>query len=78
MSVPHTSVSVFSATRLSSSYIEQIGCISNVNIRTSSAGRTHVQGLYWLPMCCMTSSKTIISPLFASHVYSSYSIQIDS
>jgi len=63
---------------LSSSYSEKIGCISGVNTRTSSVGGIHVRRLFWLPMSCMSSSKSIISSLFASHVYSPYSIQTDS
>jgi len=74
MSVPYTRISLLSARRVSSSYSEQIGCTSSVNTRTSSVGRTHVPGLFFLPMSCMSSSKTIISSQFASHFSSLYSI----
>jgi len=78
MSVPLTRISLLIARRVSSSYTDLIGCISSVNIRTISVGRTHVRRLFWLPMSCMSSSETIISSLFASHVSGPYSIQIDS
>jgi len=71
-------ISLLSARRVSSSYTEQIGCISSVNTRTSSVGGNHVQRLFWLPMSCMSSRKTTISSLFPSHDSSPYSIQIDS
>jgi len=51
---------------------------SSFNKRTSSVVRTHVRRLFWLPMSCMWSSKTIISSVFAGQVCSPYSIQIDS
>jgi len=63
---------------LSSSYTELVVCNSSVYKRTSSAGRTHVRGLFWLQMSCVSSSKTIISSLFADHVSSLYSVTIDS
>jgi len=63
---------------VSSSYTEQIGCTSSVNTRTSTVGRTHVRRMFRLPMGCMSISKKLISSLFASHVSSPYSIQIDS
>jgi len=63
---------------LSSSYTELVDCTSSVNKRTSSVGRTHVRSLFWLEMSCVSSSKTIISSLFAGHVSSPYSVQIDS
>jgi len=63
---------------LSSSYTELVVCTSSVNKRTSSVGRTHVRRLFWLQMSCVSNSKIIISSLFAGHVSSPYSVQIDS
>jgi len=77
MSVPYTRISLLSARHVSSSYTEQIGCISSVHTRTSSVGRNHVQRQFWLPMSCMSSRKTTISSLFPSHSSIPFSIQID-
>jgi len=59
-------------------HTELVVCTSSVYKRTSSVGRTHVRGLFWLQMSCVSSSKTIISSLFADHFSSPYSVQIDS
>jgi len=66
------SVPLLTASRVSISYTEQICFISNVDTRTCSFRRTHVRRLFWLPMSCMSSPKTLTSTLFAIHVSSSY------
>jgi len=43
MSVPYTRIPLLSASRVSRSYTEQIGCISSVDTRTCSVRRTHVR-----------------------------------
>jgi len=46
MSVPYTRIPLLSASRVSSSYTEQIGCISCVDTRTCSVRRTHFGRLF--------------------------------
>jgi len=46
MSVPYTRIPLLSASRVWSSYTEQIGCISSVDTRTCSVRRTYVQRLF--------------------------------
>jgi len=50
MSVPYSHIPLLSACRVSSSYTEQVGCISSVDTRTCSVRRTHVRRLFWLPI----------------------------
>jgi len=78
MLVPYTRISLLSARHLWGSYTEQVGCTWRVNKWSSSVRGTHVRSLFWLPMSSMSSSKTIISSIFAGHVSSPYSIQMDS
>jgi len=72
MSVPYTRITLPYASRVSSSYTEQIGCISCIGTRTCSVRRNDVRGLFSLPMFCVSSPKTNPSSLFANHVSSSY------
>jgi len=78
MSVPYTRISLLSARRASRSYTDQISCTSSVNTRTNFVCRTHVPRVIWMPVSCMSSSKTIYSSLLASQVYSPYSKLKDS
>jgi len=76
MSVPYTRISLLSASHVSTSYSAKIGCISSVNTRTSSAGPTHVPRFLFTDEL-RVKFWTLNSSLFASHISSPYSVQID-
>jgi hypothetical protein len=66
MSSPYTGISLLSASHVSSSYYEEIGCKSSANTLTFSIAASHVRKMYWVPMSFMSNFNTFISSLFSS------------